>query len=622
MKKLLCSVLVLMLTITALPVWANDEILDDALFYAEPTFCTESGDEIDTVTAGKIACRYVITNRADAETSVTVLMGMYDENVLKDLDAVTHSVGKEETAVWETTVTATDANSVIRLFVAESGHPVRLAAVLNNKSRNCAVKSFSLGDYEGEVNNDSGRIDLRVPNTLDLTEATPTAVLADGAEATYDGSDFSDTVTMTVTAENGAEKTYRIYTTTYPATFKLDFENDTVGEKPTGWTVQANAGCTMTVEVDPENETNHVMKLNDTSTRDQVKAAYAFAEMPVPFKVSYKVRYGHGTDTYNADGSAVQYYWTSVDHRDAGETITEGHDNGALSNISAWETGQDNRTVWQYEYKSASTGNKIQYPSQKQLSSVNKNYNLHLDTWYRVEIAYSKDGYMTYSVDGTQLTKVLMINAEKTANQFYATTRGANTGYMYLDDITFTPLEVEQPTSIDMNFDEMGTGALTELEGFTISAGGNADIVSQTEGNALQLSEDTMLTAALSDLAGEAELSFDLKLPTTGNSLEAKLGDGAAVTFVSDENEKLKICYTTTSGGDKTVTTKAEADEANAVKVLNCYSEKAEKRMIMIFVEDELIAVYAPSATTETLSEMSLAGAEGSTAVIDNLKLH
>lgn len=612
MKKLLCSVLVLMLTITALPVWANDEILDDALFYAEPTFCTESGDEIDTVTAGKIACRYVITNRADAETSVTVLMGMYDENVLKDLDAVTHSVGKEETAVWETTVTATDANSVIRLFVAESGHPVRLAAVLNNKSRNCAVKSFSLGDYAGKVNNDSGRIDLRVPNTLDLTEATPTAVLADGAEATYDGSDFSDTVTMTVTAENGAEKTYRIYTTTYSAAFTLDFEKDTVGENPAGWTTNNVTNCQVTVEKDPTTETNNVLKLNDASSDGHAEAAYGFADMPVPFKVSYRVRYGHNPDSYSNPGPGVISYWTSVDNRDANETMLQGHQKGALSCITAQET--DTSVAWRYMYYST--------VQSKALETNVPNSSLSLDTWYTVEIEYKKDGNVQYKIGGNNLVKASMPSAETKANQFFAMTRNASTGYMYLDDITFTPLEVEQPTSIDMNFDEMGTGALTELEGFTISAGGNAEIVSQTEGNALQLSKDTMLTAALSDLAGEAELSFDLKLPTTGNSLEAKLGDGAAVTFVSDENEKLKICYTTTSGGDKTVTTKAEADEANAVKVLNCYSEKAEKRMIMIFVEDELIAVYAPSATTETLSEMSLAGAEGSTAVIDNLKLH
>lgn len=623
MKKLLCSVLILMLTITALPVWANDEILDNALFYAEPTFSAANGEKIDTVTAGKIACRYVITNRAGEETSVTVLMGMYDGNVLKDLDAVTKSVEKEETKVWETAVTATDANSVIRLFVAESGHPVRLAAVLNNKSRNCEVKSFSLGEYAGEVNNDSGRIDLRVPNTLDLTTATPTAVLADtDAEAEYDGTDFSETVTMTVTAANGAEKTYRIYTTTYSAEFKLDFESDTVGEKPVGWTTTGGETCPVTVENDPAGGENKVLKLNDTSTGGRAEAAYEFADMPVPFKVSYKVRYGHGTDTYNASGSAVKYYWTSVDHRDAGETITKGHDNGALSNISAWETGNTTRpAVWQYEYKSATTGNKIQYPSDKQLSSVNTNHNLNLDTWYNVEIEYFKDGYMTYSVNGTQLTRILMIHDEQTANQFYATTRAANTGYMYLDDITFTPLKVEEPTNIDMNFDEATEGALTELEGFVISEGSNASIVSQSEGKALQL-DDTTLTAALSGLEGEAELSFDLTLPNKGDSLTAKVGDLETVTFAADENGKLWIYYETTSGDDKTVTTEAAADEANAVRVLNCYGENAGKRMIMIFVKGELIAVYAPSSENDALSEISLTTPPNNTAVIDNLKVH
>ena len=495
-----------MLLLFCQPVAAkNESVLDETLYYGEALFYqTEDGGflPITTIKAGEILCQYSVISKETAD--VAMIAGLYHQGALQYVKASSRTVTAEGGTLYAANVEVpAEKDYEIRLFLVRDlavTAPMKRVAALSEKSCAKDVTDFSLCGADGRIDSLGNRIAVTVPAGSELSAAVPEVVVSPGATYTMDGADFSETVFMTVTAEDQSTRTYAIETAYDNRKDRYDFEDAAVGEgmeshDPEHWVGPLVQNPDI-IETVTQTESGNVLQLTDQSLTARADVRSTNWEMTAPFTLSVKISYclpdGVTERSQTDDYSYCTFFATNDNALNLNKTDFY---------YGAFEPVWGNDAFYFYYYKEG--------------SRVKTNVKVIPSAWYDVTMRYwqDKDGiyYMDYTVvdeDGkkSEFLKIPSGRTETKLTGFYLVTSPGRRATILLDDISVTEDKSYGCTQYTQDFADAAP------EGWS---GGT--IKTKDGRRVLHISSDAV-TAKIPEFLGGTSMAFDWSIDDLSGS--------------------------------------------------------------------------------------------------------
>lgn len=536
MKKivfiLLAAVMVLNISMTAYS--QKTDIFEDTLLFAEGGFFA-SGQRVYTIQSGNISFRCSVINTLAHQRSISVTMALYKNNYLINSATETTLINPGQNRLISKTMTVPSGTGhEMKVFLNEEiniGYPLRSVFSLTNKSSEKEITCFSIRGFDGEINHTAKLVEVLVPYGTPLSGIEPEVTVSDGATVQIQDNNYSTPVKVEVTAEDGTSQTYTVRTVfdIPPSGYYFeDFSTMTPNAVPTKWVLSNTAGGTVTVGTDPDDETNLVLKVDDTSTSASVSTYVDFPAIYPPFEVSFRIRYDRLP--VFSDSNNVSYSWTNF---------------GLGGTIMGGMSEKDSASRQTFMYKST---------SEREVTTTI----MQVNYWHDIKMVYGTDNMVSYYVDGEFVVKADACNARSYTTRLTTSSTVARTSILYLDDIEIKHIEGEEDYNFFDDFEEYGGSSLPS-EIWHLS-GGQAYIEQDGLSNgtkALRI-EDTsdsqavVLGRKITPINGNSKISYDFMLPddlvTTGSGIRFKFGSGDLASAMSDSSCAVLLSVRSTLG--------------------------------------------------------------------------
>lgn len=489
----------------------NEGVLDEALYYGEALFYQAEDNgflPITTIKAGEVLCQYSVISKETAD--VAMIAGLYHQGALQYVKASNRTVTAEGSTLYAANVEVpAEKDYEIRLFLVRDlavTAPMKRVAALSEKSCAKDVADFSLCGATGRIDSLGNRIAVTVPAGTDLSAATPEVVVSPGAAYTMDGTDFSKTVFMTVTAEDQSTRTYAIEAVYDNREDRYDFEDAAAGEgmeqhDPNHWAGPLAQNPDI-IETVTQTGSGNVLQLTDQSLTARADVRSTNWEMTVPFTLSAKISYclpdGVSERSQTDDYSYCTFFVTNDNDLNLNKTDFY---------YGAFEPVWGNDAFYFYYYKEG--------------SRVRTNVKVIPSAWYDVTMRYwqDKDGlyYMDYTVvdeDGkkSEFLKIPSGRTETKLTGFYLVTSPGRRATILLDDISVT--------------EDKSYGCTQYTQDFADAApeGWSGGTVETKDGRrVLHISSDAV-TAKIPEFLGGTSMAFDW-------SIDDPSGSGTLLAF-------------------------------------------------------------------------------------------
>ena len=506
-------------------------------------------DSLDNITSGDVTVRKLLANNSDKTKTIAFALAEYSsagELMGLDLDTVELAAGSSSYASAKLLSTSGG-----KLKTFEWDMPYQTPSKL--KSPCNILSSVKVGDYAAAVDSASNKV--LVKNTdISATEISDIKV-SEGAQA-----DISeDGRSITVTAANGSKRVYTIETADFTL---IDFENDTIGSKPsegTGSPESAEDTLSVSVVSDPDDEGNKVLRLWDNDTEKSCSYIYDLKEsVSYPYVVSTKVRYDRD-NTYSSAEDDISYNWFRLRNR-VRDTETNKWVDTNIYHFGAMET-----SIGEYLLTMPSAaGNSKESPIGAAECGIGQ--------WHQVDMVCNSANDIKVYFDGRLVRSAgaeTVSDVDLTRIALFTTGTRKNT--TYLDDIMVYPIEKGSLTEAVFNVPSlMADGKVyvqaDDLSDVTIDASASTytgtDIYVDTANSAVVVTNDgvaasypivlktaakfyaddyeawdetTLSTSAVTEPSGTVTYKADS--PTVANAVESVY---SKITSV-DDNKVLKM---------------------------------------------------------------------------------
>ncbi len=588
-----------MLLLFCQPVTAkNESVLDETLYYGEALFYqTEDGGflPITTIKAGEILCQYSVISKETAD--VAMIAGLYHQGALQYVKASSRTVTAEGSTLYAANVEVpAEKDYEIRLFLVRDlavTAPMKRVAALSEKSCAKDVTDFSLFGAMGRIDSLGNRITVTVPAGTDLSAATPEVVVSPGAAYTMDGTDFSKTVFMTVTAEDQSTRTYAIEAVYDNREDRYDFEDAAVGEgmeqhDPKHWAGPLAQNPDI-IEMVTQTGSGNVLQLTDQSLTARADVRSTNWEMTVPFTLSAKISYclpdGVSERSQTDDYSYCTFFVTNDNDLNLNKTDFY---------YGAFEPVWGNDAFYFYYYKEG--------------SRVKTNVKVIPSAWYDVTMRYwqDKDGlyYMDYTVvdeDGkkSEFLKIPSGRTETKLTGFYLVTSPGRRATILLDDISVT--------------EDKSYGCTQYTQDFADAApeGWSGGTVATKDGRrVMHIGSDTV-TAKIPEFLGGTSMAFDWSVddPSGSGTLFAFGTETETVGTLSYQNGVLGY---EKDGGSILFDQlgKIRADEVYRIRLEYVKDAAYENNRVDYYVNDVRIGSAAAATAAEAIDCLRFTAAD------------
>lgn len=599
---------ILSLLVFCQPVFAaNVNILDDTLYYGDSVFYSIEGDgykPVTKITEGSILCHYSVIEKEQSD--VAMLAALYKDGVMLTAQAKEKTVNVDGGAAYNIVVDVPSGSGYeIRLFLVNGlsvTSPMKKLEKLSEKDNAKDVTEFMLNNTLGRIDNIGNRISVIMPPNEDLSTAAPYAEVSAGAEYVLDGTDFSNPVHMTVTAEDKSTREYIIETAYDVRENSYDFEEFTVGESAESydeahWIGPISSDKDIS-EVIENKDGNNMLKLTDNSTAARADVRAANWNISAPFTLSFKISYCL-PDGVTERSSVDDYSYC---------TLFATNDNNVNLNKTDFYFGAF-EPVW--------SSNAFYFNYYKNGARTKSNVKIEPSAWYNITLKYylGKDGayYVDYTIEDeegkiTEFKENPSGRTETKLTGFYLVTSPGRRATVLVDDVYVKEDKSFGTESYEQNFEN---GVSDEWIGGTLANKGGSTVLAITDSGA---------SAELPKFIGNTEVSFDFITDSTNQT-------GEILSFGTEDENIGTLCLNNGRLGYKKDGIITAFDDTNALEPGKAY------RLLMDYVYDAVyenyrIDFYAdgvklgsviPDSKTDSVEYLNFSSPNQDAVYIDNV---
>lgn len=595
MRKMIAAVIAVMMLMCVPVSAANHNVYDASVYYGEANFYHVSNGSclpISKIVSGSVLCQYSVIY--DESSEMSMLACLYLDKALVSAKSMTQSVQAGAGTVFSANVEVpATVGYEIRLFLVNglnTGVPVRNVALLSEKSNAKEVLSFSYAGSDGVIDHLANTISVKIPYKQGVEGTMPELTVSEGASYKLLSEDFTNPVTVTVTAEDGTERSYVVTVYEAKQDYLLDFDNaygDLSDQNIWKTEYVEEAGTNVTIE---EEDGNRILRLDDQAAGQDMScrawiSSDAFRLAP-PFEISTKVRYQLPEGIERADSvNNFSYFLFIVDPG---------------TNICGFEPVQQSGNFVMTYYKNG--------------SRVYSNFKVQPDAWYQVTMKYyqKSDGkyytdYTFAAADGSEMKKYQGIESKELTQETMSTIRmytsPARCGVMSLDDISLCEID-DYNRIYAQDFSEPG------------------DFPAENVGNGrLRLDANDLVTVNTGRFSGSVKYSFDAAFDNLSDtkSLFAFGNEGGNAVELTYDSGALWYTY----GGAERKLGEIPLTSGQNYRIEVNYIEDAvyENNRIDILVDGISVGSIKPMGAFYELTNLTFRGLSGGSVWIDNLQV-
>lgn len=595
MRKMIAAVTAVMMLMCVPVSAANHNVYDASVYYGEANFYHVSNGSclpISKIVSGNVLCQYSVIY--DESSEMSMLACLYLDKALVLAKSMTQSVQAGAGTVFSANVEVPAMGGYeIRLFLVNglnTGVPVKDVALLSEKSNAKEVLSFSYAGSDGVIDHLANTISVKIPYKQGVEGTMPELTVSEGASYKLSSEDFTKPVTVTVTAEDGTERSYVVTVYEAKQDYLLDFDNaygDLSDQNIWKTEYVEEAGTNVTVE---EEDGNKILRLDDQAAGQDMScrawiSSDAFRLAP-PFEISTKVRYQLPEGIDRADSvNNFSYFLFIVDPG---------------TNICGFEPVQQSGNFVMTYYKNG--------------SRVYSNFKVQPDAWYQVTMKYyqESDGkyytdYTFAAADGSETKKYQGIESKELTQETMSTIRmytsPARCGVMSLDDISLCEID---------DYDRIYAQDFSEPGDFPA---GNV------ENGRLRLDANDAVTVNTGRFLGSVKYSFDAafdNLSDTKSLFAFGNEDGNAVELIYDSGA---LWYTYGGSERKLGEIPLTSGQNDRIEVNYIEDAVYENNRIDILVDGISVGSIKPMGVFHELTNVTFRGLSGGSVWIDNLRV-
>ncbi|MEE1014136.1 MAG: hypothetical protein U0L92_07525 [Clostridia bacterium] len=351
--------------------------------------------------SGRMTASVGLVNNESTDRCATILVGMYDsDHVLRNASIKRCTVpAQTNTIVTSAAVTVAEGMNPQTFVWNEAMQPLESGTTFRTRRKEMKISYLKINGKPALA--DSSAKIIWVDTATDLENVTVTDLQASCAAYRYDAANKS----LIFTADDGSStQTYTLKPTELQF---LDFEKETIGEKPDGWTVSGNADTSVTVETDKDDASNQVLCLADNSTESgKIGAVYNLEALSPPYSITYKIMYER--QAYEKGVHDVSTDWFHL--RDAS--------NLTIMSASVSDLGDGSLKF----YTKSANGEKT------------VDAYLNLGAWHEIKLSCMAENEVRFYLDGVCIYTASPLNYASLARLSIFST-DSRMGTMYLDDI-------------------------------------------------------------------------------------------------------------------------------------------------------------------------------------------